>query len=124
MGGLLERQLSASIQPSDIREWLGAMAVEELSASRRRKCLIVLSLMLDSAVRDRLILHNAAKDVKSPRIERREAAYFEPATVEPIANAMSREQYRLLVLVLGRLGLRFGEAPRSSAAASMCCAAG
>jgi integrase len=36
--------------------------------------------------------------------------YFEPANVTNISKRIESEQYRLLVLVLGRVGLRFGEA--------------
>jgi len=46
--------------------------------------------------------------VKPPKIERKEAAYFEPAQVDTIAEHLGGQH--LLVLVLGRLGLRFGEA--------------
>jgi integrase len=100
----------AAIQPSDIREWLGDMTAEKLSASRRRKCLVVLRLVLDTAVQDRLLLHNAARDVKPPTIAHAEAAYFDPAVVTRVAEQVESEQHRLLVLVLGRVGLRFGEA--------------
>jgi integrase len=100
----------AAIEPSDVREWLGLMAEESLSASRRKKCLVVLRLVLDTAVTDRLLIHNPARDVKAPRVTREEAEYFEPAIVGKIAAQIEDEQYRLLVLLLGRVGFRPGEA--------------
>jgi integrase len=99
----------AAIQPSDVRRWLGDMAAEGLSASRRRKCLVALRLVLDAAVADRVLLHNAARDVKAPAVPHVEAAYFAPAAVERLAAAVDGAD-RLLVLILGRLGVRFGEA--------------
>jgi integrase len=98
-----------SLRPSDVQQWVGSMERAGLSASRIRQAHVVLGQILDAAVRDGLIARNAARGVKLPRLERREAAYFEPEVVERIAVAVG-EPYDLLVRVLGVLGLRFGEA--------------
>jgi integrase len=99
----------ASIEPTDVRAWLGIMSATGLSASRRRQALVVLRAVLSAAVGDRLVAVNAAREVKAPRVVRREAAFFDPATVEQIAVAIG-EPYDLLVRVLAALGLRWGEA--------------
>jgi integrase len=99
----------AALRPSDVQTWVGTMHNSGLSASRIRKAVVVLRLVLNSAVRDGLILHNAAAGVKLPPIVRREAAFFDPETVETIAREMP-EPYDTLVRLLGTLGLRWGEA--------------
>ena len=50
--------------------------------------------------------------VKLPRIERREASYLDPATVEMVADAMD-EPYDLLVRMLGTVGLDLARPPPS-----------
>jgi len=86
------------------------MSEEGLSASRIRKTVVVLKMLMDAAARDGMVRANPVVGVKQPRIERREAAYFAPEVVDQIAAAMPRAEYRLLVRVLGIGGLRFGEA--------------
>ena len=98
----------ASIGPSDVQAWINSMQADGLSASRVRQAHIVLSMILKSAVREGLIVRNAAADADLPRIPHHEAAYLEPADVERIAQAMD-EPYDLFVRVLGTLGLRYGE---------------
>jgi integrase len=99
----------ARIVPSDVQAWVNEMMSEGLSASRIRQAHVVLSQALTSAVRDGRIGRNSALGVKLPKLERREAAYFEPDIVERIAAAMPRP-YDLFVRVLGTLGPRYGEA--------------
>jgi integrase len=105
----LGRTPLGQLRPSAVQTWLNKMTGEGLSASRVRKAQVVLKMMLDVAVRDGRVARNAALGVKLPKLERREAAYFEPEVVERIAKAMP-EPYDLLVRVLGQTGLRFGEA--------------
>jgi integrase len=85
------------------------MEAQGLSPSRIRQAHVVVCQVLDAAVRDGLVARNAANGLKLPRVQRREAEYFEPAEIEQIAEAMP-EPYDLLVRVLGKLGLRWGEA--------------
>jgi integrase len=105
----LGKRRIATLMPSDIQKWVGAMQTEGLSASRIRHAVVVLRQALDAAVGDGRIARNATVGVKLPRLERREAAYLEPEHLERIAAAMP-EPYDLLVRVLGTLGLRWGEA--------------
>jgi integrase len=99
----------AGIRTSDIQAWVAAMHAEGLSPSRIRQAHVTLHQILKSAVRDGVVGRNAAQGVKLPRIERREAAFFEPDVVERIADAMPAP-YDLLTLTLSTLGLRWGEA--------------
>jgi integrase len=99
----------ASVLPSEVQAWVSAMDAEGLSASRIHEAWVVLSQILDAAVRDGRVARNSARGVKLPRQHRQEAEYFEPNQIERIAKSMP-EPYDLLVRVLGTLGLRFGEA--------------
>ena len=85
------------------------MQNEKLSASRIRQAHVGLQLMLDAAVRDNRLSSNPAHGTRLPRLERREAECFDPATVDRLIAAMP-DQYEPLLSVLGVLGLRFGEA--------------
>ncbi len=99
-----------ALRPGDVQAFIAEMEGAGLSTSRIRQAHVVLAEILDAAVRDGLVSRNAARGVKLPPLERREAAYLEPEVVDEIADAMPEPSYRLLVRVLGVLGLRFGEA--------------
>jgi len=85
------------------------MVADDLSPSRIRQAHVVLRLVLDNAVRDGFLGRNPAVGVKLPRLEHREAPYFEPQVVDAIADAVGAP-YDLLVSVLGICGLRWVEA--------------
>lgn len=85
------------------------MQADGLSPSRIRHAHVVLHQVLKRAVRDGRVVRNAADGTRLSRLDRREAAYLEPATVAAIAAEM-RPPYDLLVRILGQLGPRFGEA--------------
>jgi integrase len=98
----------AGLQPSDVQTWIAAMQDAGLSASRIRQAHVVLAEALGAAMRDGLVSRNVARGAKLPRLERREARYFEPETVDQIAAALP-EPDALAVRTLGTVGLRFGE---------------
>ncbi len=99
----------ASIRPSDVQAWVGEMFEEGLSPSRIRQAHVVLSLLLQAAVRDGVVARNVAHGVRLPKLAREEAPYFDPATVDRIVAA-TPEPYDLFVRILGTLGPRWGEA--------------
>lgn len=99
----------AQLRRSDIQEWIASMLAEGVSPGRARQAVIVLRLMLDDAVDDRLIARNPADRIKLPKIPHKEAEYFDPDVADRILNAVPNE-YRLLFRVLATLGLRYGEA--------------
>lgn len=98
-----------SLKPSDVSAWVGQMIEAGVSPSRIRQAHIVLRLVLEQAVQDGYIVRNPAVGVKLPRIEHREAPYFEPDVVDGIASALE-SPYDAFVAVLGICGPRFGEA--------------
>lgn len=105
----LGKRKVCELRPSEVQKWVACMQTEGLSTSRIRQSHVVLKMVLDAAMRDGAIGRNPALGVKLPRLEQREAAYFEPQIVDQIAVAMP-VPYDLLVRLLGTLGLRFGEA--------------
>lgn len=98
-----------ALKPSDVGNWIGTMIDAGLSASRIRQAHVVLRVMLDVAVRDGLLVRNPAVKAKLPRLEHREAPYFEPSVVDALSDSIG-EPYGTLVAVLGVCGLRWGEA--------------
>jgi integrase len=103
-----QRRIS-KLKPSQLQEWIGEMQAERLSASRVRQAHVVLRQVLDTAVRDGAVARNAALGAKLPKLERREAAFFEPSEVEKIA-AKFPPPYDLLARLLSVSGLRWAEA--------------
>lgn len=98
------RQL-ATLKPSDVQAWVSTMRRQGLSASRIRQAVVLLRQMLEAATRDGMVGRNACAGVKLPKLTHREAAYFDPQTVEAIAKAVGAP-HDLLVSVLGTCGLR------------------
>jgi integrase len=97
------------LAPMDVQSWINAMLSDGLSPSRIRQAHVVLSQILNGAVREGRIGRNVALGIKLPKIPRTEAAYFEPEVVERIALSVG-EPYDLFVRLLGKLGPRYGEA--------------
>ena len=69
----------SKLKPSDVQDWIGKLQVERLSASRIRQAHVALRQVLDMAVRDGAVARNTALGAKLLKLERREAAYFEPS---------------------------------------------
>ena len=85
------------------------MRRDGLSPSRIRQAHVVLSAMLDVAVRHDRIARNVARGAELPPIRHTEAPYFEPEIVDRIVDAVP-ERYGGFIAVQGVLGARFGEA--------------
>lgn len=102
------RRKLENLKPSDIQGWVSGMHEEGLSASRIRQAAIVLRLVMDAAVQDRLISRNPCDRIKLPRLKHEEAAYLEPAVVDQIINEID-EDHQVMFRVLAVLGLRWGE---------------
>jgi len=97
------------VRPGDVDGWIARMRSDGLSPSRIRQAHVVLSAMLDLAVRHERITRNVARGANLPEIRHREAPFFERQAVDGIIEAVP-VQYRGFVAVQGVLGLRFGEA--------------
>lgn len=92
---------------TEVQAWVAELS-DQLSASMVVAIYSVLARILDDAVRDRLIVANAARGVKLPARTRRQNIYLSAAQLR--ALAMEAGRYGSLVLLLGTAGLRWGEA--------------
>jgi integrase len=99
----------AHLRPGDVDRWIVGMRSDGLSPSRIRQAHVVLSAMLELAVRHDRIPRNVARGADLPAIRRKEAAYFDPSTVDRIVDVVP-EAYGSFIAVQGVLGLRVGEA--------------
>lgn len=98
-----------TIQYGDIAAWTAELSAEGLSGARVRNHLIVVSQVLDHAVRDGRIPSNPARLVRRPKsAPARRHRYLTAAQLDHLADTAGA--YRPLVLVLGYCGLRWGEA--------------
>jgi integrase len=80
------------------------------SASTTRKVVGVLRSILELAVRDRRIPTNPAHGITLPRLPVAEQRFLGPDELETLADAMPSQRDRVLCLLLGWTGVRFGEA--------------
>lgn len=92
---------------TDVQAWVTALA-GKLSASMVANTYSVLARILDDAVRDRLIPANHARKVKLPKRSKGKNVYLTANQLETLADECGR--YRSLILLLGTVGLRWGEA--------------
>ena len=96
------------IRRSDVVAWVAAMRATGLSASRTRQAYHLLTSMLEDAVKDSRLARNPAAGVDLPRLPKSERRYLTHAQLAELADGSG--PHRLLVLVLGYTGLRWGEA--------------
>jgi integrase len=97
----------SDIRYTAVQAWVAELA-NELSASRVITVYSVLAGILDDAVRDRMLAVNPARGVRLPRRGRRPNVYLTPEQLHRLAQESGR--YGSLVLLLGTVGLRWGEA--------------
>ncbi|BCP05625.1 site-specific integrase [Mycobacterium paraintracellulare] len=99
-------QLS-NVKYSDVQAWVTLLSTK-LSASMIANTYSVLARILDDAVKDRLIPSNPSRGVKLPKRTKRPNVYLTREQLSQLADESGR--YRSLVLLLGTVGLRWGEA--------------
>ncbi|GAB4076174.1 site-specific integrase [Nostocoides australiense] len=110
IGGDLGEVPLDRIKVTTIDAWLAGLKKAELAESTRRQAFIVLRLVLDAALRDKIIGSNPASLVDRPKVSKREAAYLSAGEVERLLVAASAKRYRPLFALLANTGLRRGEA--------------
>jgi integrase len=98
----------AQVTHADVAAWIAQLMAARLGARTVQKAHRVLSMILDLAVTDRRLLSNPAAGVRLPRGESPAKRFLSADQVAALANAAGKD--RVLVLVLGYCGLRFGEA--------------
>ena len=92
---------------SDVQSWVAELS-GELDPSMVSTVYSVLARILDDTVKDRMLAVNPARGVKLPKRAPRHNVYLTADQLDALADEAGR--YRSLVLLLGVLGLRFGEA--------------
>lgn len=97
----------ANVKYSDVQAWIATLA-GKLSPSMIANTYSVLSRILDDAVKDRLLASNPARGVKLPKRTKRKNTYLSTKQLHRLADESGR--YRSLILLLGTVGLRWGEA--------------
>lgn len=105
------RRPIGAILSSEIESWVGKMHRDGLSASTIRACHALLSGCLKKATLDRIIAINPCNGTRNlPQLESGniEKKCLSIAEIEALADAMPA-QYRLMVLLGGFCGLRWGE---------------
>ncbi|MCR2764972.1 site-specific integrase [Microbacterium sp. zg.B48] len=95
-----------SIRHSEIQAWISEMAQTQ-SATNVLRAHGILAAIFDTAVKDRSLAANPARDVGVPRKGRKGKAYLTHAQVELLARSAAEPT---LVRFLAYTGLRWGEA--------------
>lgn len=97
-----------AIEYSDLAAWTAELSAEGLSGSRVRHHLVVVSQVLDHAVRDGRLPANPARLVRKPRpAPARRHRYLTGEQLDELADAS--QECRPMILVLGYCGVRWGE---------------
>lgn len=97
----------SDVKFSEVQAWVSSLSIK-LSPSMVANAYSVLARILDDAVRDRLIPSNPARGVRLPKRTKRPNVYLSGEQLFRLADESGR--YRSLVLLLGTVGLRWGEA--------------
>src|SRR5215212_3783402 len=101
-----ERIPLAAVTHSDVAAWVARLSAQ-MGASRCRKSAILLSGIMSAAVRDQRISRNPCDGVSLPRLPNHRQRFLTMAELQDLADRAGA--YRLMILVLGLCGLRFGE---------------
>ncbi|PPF39935.1 site-specific integrase [Pseudoclavibacter sp. AY1H1] len=97
------------IRSSAVEAWISELHGFGLSPTSIARCWGVLYGILDDAVRDKLLVANAAAGVKRPRKTRAPRAYLSHAQVEALAATARTAEHGTIVLTLAYTGMRWGE---------------
>lgn len=95
-----------SIRHTEVTKWVAELS-KNRSATTVKRAHGLLAAILDSAVRDRRIAFNPAREVKTPRKRMKSKPYLTHRQVESLAAA---SKYPDLIRFLAYTGLRWGEA--------------
>lgn len=99
------------IKHTELKTWILGLTSEKggpLSASSMRCTLGVMTGILDDAVQDGIIGSNPAKGIKTPPKPRKKSVYLTATQLHALADECGDR--RNLILLLGYVGLRWGEA--------------
>ena len=96
---------------SDVQAWIGTLRAEGLGDSSLRNHGLLMRAALDTAVKDRHIAENPLKHLKLPTVkDSRAGKPFTSSQLEELVGWMPTAADKGFTLVMGRCGLRPGEA--------------
>lgn len=104
----LGRQPLTALSRSEVQGWATRLAASR-SVGTARHALGLLRMALDAAVDDGVLVRNPAAGVRLPRAPRQEPSPLTHDELWRLAAATRSGRDRLMVLVAGYSGLRFGE---------------
>nr|WP_236742939.1 site-specific integrase [Mycobacteroides abscessus] len=108
ISGEFGRRPLMSVRPSEIQRWAAELSRAQ-SPSTARQSLGVLRRVFEYALRDGAIQRNPAMGIRLPRVQPNEPNPLTHEQLWALADHFDAARDRLLVLVAGYCGLRWGE---------------
>lgn len=108
IAGTFGRRPLVSVRPSEVQSWAAELSRRQ-SAATARHSLGVLRRVFDHAMRDGAIHRNPAAGIRLPKVQGNDPLPLTHDQLWRLADHMSQSRDRLLVLVAGYCGLRWGE---------------
>lgn len=102
------RRPLVSVRPSEVQAWAADISRKQSSATARHS-LGVLRRVFEYAVRDGAIHRNPAAGIRLPKVQGNDPRPLSHDDLWRLAGHLKRPRDRLLVLVAGYCGLRWGE---------------
>jgi integrase len=97
-----------NIERTHVQSWLSGLASDGVGAGTARNAYSILCRVLSEAASAKLITTNPALGIPVPRSTRQEMRFLTPLEISRLADAVI-PQFRVLILVAGYTGLRWGE---------------
>lgn len=108
IAGTFGRRPLVSVRPSEVQSWAAELSRKQ-SAATARHSLGVLRRVFEHAVRDGAIHRNPAAGIRLPKVQGNDPLPLTHDELWRLADYLSQPRDRLLVLVAGYCGLRWGE---------------
>lgn len=108
ISGTFGRRPLVSVRPSEVQAWAADISRRQ-SAATARHSLSVLRRVFDHAVRDGAINRNPAAGIRLPKVQGNDPRPLTHDELWRLADQLKQPRDRLLVLIAGYCGLRWGE---------------
>lgn len=108
IAGTFGRRPLVSVRPSEVQAWAAEISRKQ-SAATARHSLGVLRRVFDHAVRDGAIHRNPAAGIRLPKVQGNDPRPLTHDELWQLADHLNERRDRILVLVAGYCGLRWGE---------------
>lgn len=102
------RRPLVAVRPSEVQEWAAEISRKQSPATARH-ALGVLRRVFDYALRDGAVHRNPAVGIRLPKVQGNDPRPLTHAELWALADYLASPRDRLLVLVAGYCGLRWGE---------------